>query len=120
MKARATRGGTIAVLVLAAAAAGASDPEPPRLRFDPFARPDLAAMPGVDAPAALGAAAWAPVLNGTLVSGKDSLANLGGIVLGLGEQAHGYTLVEVRAFEAIFEHAGEKTVLSVRAREARE
>ena len=98
------------------ALASAPDAERPRLRFDPFVRPDLSVAAASD-PAAGREGQWSPVLNATLVAGDRSLANLGGVVLGIGEETHGYRLVEVRAWEAVFEHGGERTVLPVKARE---
>ncbi len=98
------------------ALASTADGDRPRLRFDPFVRPDLSAAAVTD-PTAAREGQWSPVLNATLVAGERSLANLGGVVLGIGEETHGYTLVEVRAWEAVFEHGGERTVLPVKARE---
>jgi hypothetical protein len=95
--------------------AGAEPGSERLLRFNPFLRPDLgAAGRGPDQPRAADAE-WRPVLTATLVAGERSLANLGGVVLGLGEETHGYRLVEVREFEAVFENAGEQVVLPVEA-----
>lgn len=107
-------------LGLGLATAGLADAEggsQPRLRFDPFARPDLSAAAADDPTAAVRAGEWAPVLNATLVAGERSLANLGGVLLAIGEETHGYRLVEVRAWEAVFDHGGEHRVLPVTARE---
>jgi hypothetical protein len=62
---------------------------------------------------AAGHASGEPVLRATLVAGEASLADLGGVVLAVGEQTHGYRLVEVREFEAVFERGGENLVLGV-------
>ena len=54
-----------------------------------------------------------PVLSATLDSGAESLANLGGVVLKIGEETHGYRLVEVRLWEAVFDRNGVSVVLAV-------
>ncbi len=96
--------------LLAAVSAGAEV----ELRVNPFERPELtpeAAAPGESALATN--APWRPVLRGTLVAGSGSLANLGGTVLGLGEEVHGYRLREVRTFEAVFDKGDATLVLPV-------
>ncbi len=84
----------------------------PSPRFDPFDRP---AVPG-DASArrtSVAPAIWSPWLKATLVAGENSLANLGGIVLKLGEETHGYRLLEVREWTAVFSRDGERVMLAV-------
>lgn len=93
--------------------AAADEPEVSPLRFDPFSGPALEGSGGPTRPVARGA--WTPVLRATLVAGPDSLANLGGIVLRLGEEAHGYRLVEVREWEAVFERGGVRRVFALDA-----
>ncbi len=84
-----------------------------RLRFDPFAQPGTQTA----GPGRLGSAgsqrAWSPELRATLVSSERSLVNLGGTILELGEEAHGYRLLEVRESEAVFERSGSETVLQM-------
>ncbi len=111
------------LLALAAApfAADARGDAGPELRFDPFVIPELDEQRGDlrrrganrGRPRPGRAEAWQPVLRATLVAGAASLANLGGTILGPGEQTHGWTLVEVRRFEAVFLHQGERVVLGV-------
>lgn len=116
MRGTSSRAGLAAALAAATLAAGplaAADDDAPRLRFDPFARPEPGAAGGGYRDGARPAVAWAPVLTATLVAGPESLANLGGVVLALGQETGGYRLVEVREFEAVFEHAGEPVVLRV-------
>lgn len=93
----------------------AGEPTPPRLRFNPFERPDLDALTAAHEHETSSAALqdWTPVLKGTLLGRGDSLANLGGVILRRGEETHGYRLVEVRQWEAVFLHDGERIVLSV-------
>ncbi len=84
-----------------------------RLRFDPFAQPGArAAGPGRPGPAA-SQRAWSPELRAILVSGERSLVNLGGTILELGKETHGYRLLEVREDEAVFERAGSEVVLQM-------
>lgn len=92
----------------------ASHAEPPAsldLRFDPFSRAgwDEGEAPEREPTAG----AWAPVLSATLVDAERSFANLGGIVLLVGEEAHGYRLLEVREWEAIFQQGDREVVLPV-------
>ncbi len=88
-----------------------------RLRFDPFAQPGAqTAGPGRPGPAGA-QRAWSPELRSTLVSGERSLVNLGGTILELGEEAHGYRLLEVREDQAVFERAGSEIVLKLMGEE---
>ena len=82
----------------------------PSPRFDPFDRP---ALPGDVTARRTSSASWSPWLKATLVAGENSLANLGGIVLKLGEETHGYRLLEVREWTAVFSRDGERVVLAV-------
>lgn len=86
------------------------------LRFNPFARPDLSAITRAGAPHDA-AGGWAPVLTATLADGEESLANLGGVILEIGEETHGYRLVKVDVFEAAFEKDGATLVLPVAPRD---
>lgn len=81
----------------------------PALRYDPFARPDHAGA----ARRGGSGSAWSPELRATLVAGRNSIANLGGTIVGIGEETHGYRLVEVREREAVFERNGAKLVLAI-------
>ncbi len=84
-----------------------------RLRFDPFVQPG-AQTGGPGSPGQAGSRrAWSPELRATLVSDKRSLVNLGGTILELGEEAHGYRLLEVREDEAVFERSGSEIVLKM-------
>ncbi len=80
------------------------------LRFDPFERPD---RDRVEYRGSTAAVVWSPVLKATLVAREHSLVNLGGTVLQLEEETHGYRLLEVRVGEAVFEKGGMRIVLTV-------
>ena len=84
-----------------------------RLRFNPFAQPDAQTGAAGGRGQAGSQRAWSPELRATLVSGERSLVNLGGTILELGEEAHGYRLLEVREDEAVFERAGSEVVLQM-------
>ena len=79
------------------AAARAGDAPPHLLRFNPFARPELSAISRSGAPSKA-SGGWAPVLTATLADGEKSLVNLGGVILGVGEETHGYRLLNVDVF----------------------
>lgn len=107
-----------AVALLALSGTGwAADEESLVLRFDPFERPDLDALArAADSYQGQSSSdSWQPVLNATLDSGDESFASLGGVVLRIGEETHGYRLLEVRLWEAVFERNGANVTLSVDA-----
>ena len=87
--------------------------------FNPFAQPDLGSISGAGAQgdASGVGGGWAPVLTATLADGEASLANLGGVVLAIGEEIHGYRLLRVDVFEAAFEKDGATLVLPVAPRD---
>ena len=86
----------------------------PALEWDPFERPEgYRDVRRSGRGANRSAESFAPVLRATLVAGPESLVNLGGEILGVGEETHGYRLVEVRPFEAVFEKGGQSVVLEV-------
>lgn len=84
----------------------------PVLRFDPFRpRPQDVAIGAADASTAqLG---FEPVLRSIVLSPVRSMVNLGGEILFPGEEAHGYRLVEVHAFEALFIKEGREVRLEL-------
>lgn len=87
------------------------------LLHDPFARP-LLAVPGPNNPvtAKTGAEAevpWNPKLTAVMVAGKNSLVNLDGTIIGIGEEKDGYRLVQVRDREAVFNKGKKRIVLKM-------
>ena len=77
--------------------------EPPGIQHDPFSRPPLrAAGRGVEAGDNADASPVGPDLRITLVSNGKRLANVGGRIIGIGEQLDGYTLVAVHEDRAEF------------------
>jgi hypothetical protein len=83
------------------------------LKTDPFARPDDSQKQG-DASVPVGQLNSLPlVLRGTVVAGRQSLANISGVVVSLGEEINGYKLVAIQQREAVLLKNGEQKVLSV-------
>ena len=101
--------GIVASILLATASANAQDLG--KLRFDPFNALPVDATPRAGSSRAN--TPWTATLLGTLVAGADSSVNLGGEMLRIGESVNGYQLLEVRPYEAVFQRAGERVVLSV-------
>ena len=54
-----------------------------------------------------------PVIRGILVADGESLVNLNGQIIGVGEEANGYRLIEVGDEQAIFQHDGEIITLAL-------
>jgi hypothetical protein len=84
------------------------------LHRNPFAH----ALPGVSQPAAgtanPSAAAAIPLeLRGTMLAGSDSLANIGGLILGIGQEVEGYRIVSIHERWVVIEKNGEQRTLSV-------
>ncbi len=52
-------------------------------------------------------------LRATITTGAQSMANVDGVILTLGEEMSGYRLIEVREREAVFERHGKRQVLTV-------
>ncbi|MGF1613424.1 MAG: hypothetical protein ACFCVA_05800 [Gammaproteobacteria bacterium] len=111
----------VAALVLASAlslaCAGWASELIPGLRFDPFQslRFGLPARPTADRDAADAAPAWSPRLRATLISDRQSLVNVDGELLAVGDAIQGYTLVRIEERQAVLERGGERRVLSLDA-----
>ncbi len=98
-------------LLLGATAAGAEE-QPVVLEHDPFARPaalaDAGSGGGARAPAA---SVGSTQLRATVVDGSESMANVGGVIVKMGEELNGYRLIEVGERQAVFEREGTRRVL---------
>lgn len=88
---------------------------PPPLRFDPFRERIVVGTAPRPAEARRPDREFQPLLLSTVVGGERPLVNLGGVILGIGEETHGYRLIEVKSFEATFEKEGETLRLEVAA-----
>ena len=105
-----SRGALCFVATLALAAPRLALCEGRALQHDPFARPSIGGLPlgGVNAPRA---GAPRPVLEpkrtlnvqAVMVAGSASMANVGGVMVRVGDHVHGYRLVAVHARGAVFE-----------------
>lgn len=97
-------------LLLAAAAAQAADERIP-LQVNPFVRPESGAAANA---ARAGADTGAMELRALMLAGKLSLANIGGHIVGIGEEINGYRLVAVNGDGVVLERDGAQKVLEVR------
>ena len=82
------------------------------LKHDPFARP-LLSVPLSSGIAAEEEMPWNPQLTAVMAAGKNSLVNLDGVILKIGEEQDGYRLVEVRDREAVFRKGNKRIVLNM-------
>ena len=111
--AAAPRAAHACALGAALAAGAAAQP----LRHDPFARPRLGpapasgAAPGAAAPAE--ADPWRPVLRAVMQAGRDSVVNVDGRLVAIGETIDGYRLVKVEDARAVFSKDGRRTTLTM-------
>lgn len=106
--AAALRGVLLGCLLGGSAAAQQGDPGVPasKLHFDPFKRPAPAVVPVRAAPAPAPAPEWTPRLRGVMVAGRESMANVDGVLVAIDEQVDGRRLVEVTERRAVFEMDG--------------
>lgn len=70
------------------------------LKHDPFTRPVPAPRPGPGAP--VPESVWKPELRAIMVAGPNSIVNVAGALVRIGEQINGYRLVEVHEETAVF------------------
>ena len=88
--------------------------EPPALRYNPFSQPLRWADVRVPGAVTGGAPTSAAMeLRATLLAGRDSLANVDGHILRLGEELHGYRLVEVSEGRAVLASDEDRLELDV-------
>ena len=90
------------------------------LQHDPFVRPAVGLLPG-NAPTAAtpgrlkAAPEGKPKLNlqAVMVAGPQSIANVDGVMVRVGESINGYRLLEVAHRSAVFEKNGAKFTLGI-------
>lgn len=95
----------------------------PSLRQDPFRRPQIGpngvvvvrnpAEEREGAPAVIEPPPWQPDLRGVMLAGADSIANVDGTILRIGEAIDGWRLLRVDDGRATFAKAGRQTTLSM-------
>ena len=95
---------TLLLLVAAATFSGSLSAE----SVNPFSRPAIAPVAG--AGRALNSD-MQPELRGVIVAGANSIANISGTVLGIGEEAAGYRLQSVTESSATFLHENREMTL---------
>lgn len=106
----------IAALLLPSAPAHAESATtalPVPIRHNPFRR--LADSPlATDGTAAPVAAEWKPTLRGVLRAGPNSLADVDGQMVAIGEKLDGHRLLSVSDYQAVFEKEGRRVILDMR------
>ncbi len=86
----------------------------PTLRHDPFSRPVLEMLSRSNAAPRLSAnGEWNPKLIAVMVAGKQSMVNLDGTLLKLGDVIDGRRLVDVRDHTAVFRKGKKRIVLKM-------
>ena len=94
-----------------ATASACADTQLATLKTNPFLQPaDLSAAP-VNRGSEQQAAEMA--LRATMVAGAHSQANIGGVIIGLGEAVNGYTLAEVHARHVVLERDGSRKEIRI-------
>lgn len=101
----------------ASVAAGALDISSGGLHWDPFVQPELEQPLLQEALQPQPAAAWNPTLRAVLLGSRQSLANIDGQVLGVGDSIGGHRLVEIREREVVFETDGRRQTIELQQRE---
>jgi len=87
------------------------------LKHDPFLRPLLSASlsnkAATDSAVAAKEVPWNPLLIAVMVSGKNSLVNLDGVIFRIGEEKDGYRFMQASDHEAIFKKGNKRIVLNM-------
>lgn len=90
------------------------------LKHDPFVRPVLAPRPASAAPgpattvkAPVPEPVWKPELRGIMVAGPNSIVNVEGTLVRIGEEIYGYRLIEVHEETAVFVNNKKRVTLSL-------
>ena len=83
------------------------------LQTNPFERPAVEEKQAAVAMNSRQAPAMSLKLRATMVAGANSLANIGGTIIGIGEEIDGHRLLSVREREVILSRNGSTKTLSV-------
>jgi len=85
------------------------------LHYDPFQKPVLTrAKQPMEGRSQSIQVNWEPKLHATLVAGKNSMVNVNGTSIKLGERFQGYRLIKVRNSTAIFVKTPHKIELTIK------
>ena len=118
-----SRAGTFvlrAVVSVLCCAPGLACSQAERPRHDLFAKPAQAAMQRIkhdgdkSAEAAAAEVRWNPELRAVMLAGADSMVNVDGAMVRIGEEIRGYRLIEVRDGEAVFVNGGKRLGVAMR------
>jgi hypothetical protein len=94
---------------------GGEYPQTQRVQHDPFQRPAIpeasVSEAGVAKPSVQ--QVWAPKLTATLRAGKNSMANVDGKIIKLGETINDYKLIAVYERSAVFVKNKQRTQLTI-------
>ncbi len=120
-----TRPGPLLSLGLAAVLAGLpklSFAEEEKLQHDPFARPALTGLqrasqpgPGGDSKPTAAGSTRKLKLQAVMVAGPNSIANVDGMMVRIGDQIYGYRLVEVHERKVVFEKNKTRFTVPIRS-----
>jgi hypothetical protein len=92
----------------------ASDAETIMLQINPFLQPVLEAVTsGSSNNVATRTPADSMQLRGTMLAGSNSVANIDGTIIGIGQQLNGYTLVSVQQRHIVLDRNGTQMTLSI-------
>jgi hypothetical protein len=84
------------------------------LHRNPFAHPLPESSQPVPDTAGSAPASSAPLeLRGTMLAGRDSLANIGGRIVGIGQEVDGYRIVSIHERRIVVEKNGDQRTLSL-------
>ena len=83
------------------------------LKSNPFERPVMKDKSEVNQNTSAQAALPSLTLRGTMAAGPDSLADIGGEILGIGQQINGYTLLAVHPRHVVLEKNEIQKTLSI-------
>mgnify|MGYP001557425081 FL=1 len=100
--------------LLTQSACPAADIETVILQINPFVRPVLEAVThDSDRKMASKTADEGMRLRGTMLAGSNSVANIDGTIIGIGQQVNGYTLVSVEQRHVLLYRNGTQMILSI-------
>lgn len=108
---------TIYLISLTGFARAENPDETTSIRHDPFQRPVLfsnsAHLNVIQQPTEAAESNWTPTLTMILRAGRNSMVNVDGQIVKLGERIRGYTLIKVHERSAIFSKQGQTVLLNL-------
>lgn len=109
----------LVILLIAHPRASIAESEP-LLRFDPFRKPEISQQrrSPLKGEPSVRTDLWVPELRATMIAKKNSMVNVDGLILAIGEKIQGYELVAVEERSAIFKKAGHRIKLIMNEGEA--